>query len=152
MRCKMKRLIIMLAAVGFVLMAGAFVLTAVIAPTLAQTAIELESQPTSAFDMVMESRQTPIVQTSDTRWPVALAFLFVIGIVAVGAIFFMRGGSEMLRQWRLTFKNKRSRSASGAIPGMSQLSEAEWNLIQNARRAQNVPKLEANYETDNPTN
>jgi len=147
----MKRITITLSLIAAVMLSGFLLITAVIAPTLATTYAQVEAAPASAFDMVMKSRQTPVIQTQAVGggWSTVLAVLMVLAIVA-GIIYTVsKGGGEALRQWRLTFKKRHMPVTTAIQSDMSKISEAEWNLIQTARRAHGVPKLEAVNEQNN---
>ena len=146
----MRQLVLLLFSVAIVLGLGVLALVATIAPTMAETVSEMDTAPVSAVDLVFESRQTPVIapEASGGGWVTVLAVLLVL--VVVGAVLFAisRGGGELIRQWRLTFKKKQSRYPApyNVVPHMAQLTPQEVQLLTNARQAQQVPQMEVNHD------
>lgn len=73
---------------------------------------EHSQQPQSATNVILQSRQTPPVSPdNDNRTAWFGAGLLAVTLVLMGsALFTMRGGAELLRQWRLSRKRPSRRS------------------------------------------
>ena len=71
----------------------------------------------SATDIIMKSRQTP-AETADRSSAAWLgAGLLAIALVSMGAaVFVMRGGTDLLKQWRLAQKRPMHRRPVQPIP------------------------------------
>lgn len=89
--------------------------------------------PATATDAVLQSRTTPPVDRSTPDRTLAAWFgaglLALALVVLAAAIFAMRGGSELLRQWRLTRKRRQRRPYPPAdIPAISRPPNAPYLL------------------------
>lgn len=63
----------------------------------------MQSQPVGAAELALQSRQTPVI--ADQTRSFGGAGLLALALVAVGAmVFVMRGGTDLLKQWRLIRK------------------------------------------------
>jgi hypothetical protein len=104
------------------------------------TYAEIQAQPPSAAELALLSRQTPAqADTGHRTW--AGAGLLAILLVTVAAfVFVMRGGSDLLRQWRLARKRPSSRQASAPrIPGAPDYYAPPVEQLPRAPRVQELP-------------
>jgi hypothetical protein len=91
------------------------------------------AQPVSAAETIMISRQTSPVTTGNRNSGAWFgAGLLALVLVVIGAMLFtMRGGSELLRQWRLS--RKRSRQHQQPVPYLPELFGPDIPQIRSAR-------------------
>ncbi len=96
-------------AVGLILLVGSvmFVVALINVGNHAVDAVAHQAtQPDSATDLIMRSRETAPTEPANRRSSSWLgAGVLALGIVSIGAtVFLLRGGTEFLRQWRLMHK------------------------------------------------
>lgn len=106
---------------------------------------EQAARPASVADTIMTSRQTPPVN-SETRSTGAWfgAGLLALVMVVIGAMLFtMQGGSELLRQWRLTRKRPLRRQ-----PPIPFLSDTNLTEIPQARPVHTLPEVDDEQMVD----
>ncbi|MCP4423500.1 MAG: hypothetical protein GY803_03315 [Chloroflexi bacterium] len=77
----------------------------------------MTEQSPNATDIIMKSRQTPAHTADRLNMGWLGAGLLAIVLVSMGAVVFaMRGGSDLLKQWRLTFKKSTQRRPMPPLP------------------------------------
>ena len=91
------------------------------------------AQPVSAAETIMISRQTsPTTAGNRNSGAWFGAGLLALVLVVIGAMLFtMRGGSELLRQWRLS--RKRSRQHQQPVPYLPETFGPDIPQIRSAR-------------------
>lgn len=86
--------------------------TAMVGNRVVDVIADQAAQPESATDLIMRSRQTAVSAPPDTTHPtLAGAGLFAITLLMMGGVVFvMQGGTDLLKQWRLTQKRPKKQS------------------------------------------
>lgn len=106
---------------------------------------EQAQQPPSAADTILQSRQTPAVTPDDgSRVAWLGAGLLAVTLVVLGAVLFtMRGGAELLRQWRLARKRPSRRRQQTPYP-----PTVTWTEIPQARPVRYLPEVDDEQMVD----
>lgn len=100
----MQRILVLLLLGCGLLLAAAVLVMSQTADEAIDAYVTIQGQPSSAAELALQSRQTPPVAVERTRsW--AGAGLLALALVVVAAFLLaMRGGTDLLRQWRLVRK------------------------------------------------
>jgi len=132
-------------AIGLILLVGS-VLFVVALINVGNHAVDVVahqvSQPDSATDLIMRSRETAPVEPANSQSSSWLgAGLLALGVGVSGImIFLLRGGAEFLRQWRLVLKRPQHQHPS---PRWSPLGEVrvlpEWTDDMRVRPVRRLP-------------
>jgi hypothetical protein len=102
-------------------------------------------QPASATDTILQSRQTPPAAPENRSSALWLgAGLLAIALVLLGSVLFtMRGGSELMRQWRLM-----QRRSAHRPPPVRYMPEATWSELPSARPVPALPEVDDEQMVD----
>lgn len=111
------------------------------------TYAEIQAQPLSAAELALRSRQTPPAAEAGSRTWAGAGFLAIVLVVVGVLLFIMRGGSDLLRQWRLARKRP-SPSRQAAVPRIPETPEYGAPPVEPLPRAPRMQELPSWTESD----
>ncbi len=143
----MRRMIALLLLVCGLLLSAALFFISLSADQAIATYAEIQAQPPSAAELALRSRQTPPAAEAGSRTWAGAGFLALVLVVVGVLLFIMRGGSDLLRQWRLARKRP-SPSRQAAVPRIPQTPEYDAPPVETLPRAPRVKELPSWTESD----
>lgn len=135
----MKRLLALIGLLVVLLISGSLFFVSMAGEQAIIAYADIQSQPISAGELALQSRQTPAVQDDGRRTNAAVAMITVLVLVVLAILYVMRGGSEFLRQWRLA--RRRPQSRHQPMPQAPYLPTTISQPIDQLGRAQRPPRL-----------
>ena len=103
--------------------------------------VDVQSQPVGAAELALQSRQTPVI--ADQTRSFGGAGLLALALVAVGAmVFVMRGGTDLLKQWRLIRKRPSPphHQPMPYLPTLPDYPTPPLDTLPRAQRPQELPQ------------
>jgi uncharacterized integral membrane protein len=110
---------------------------------------EQASQPVSATELILRSRETAPVATQgsgDASW-FGAGLLALLVVVVGGLVFAMQGGSQLLRQWRLLRKRPSRRRNQPYVPDYIPYNN-NWPEIRNTPSVRYLPEVDDEQVVD----
>lgn len=110
---------------------------------------EQASQPVSATELILRSRETAPVATKDNSngsW-FGAGLLALLVVVIGGLVFVMQGGTQFLRQWRLLQKRPPRRRNRPYVPEYIPYNN-DWPQIRNTPSVRYLPEVDDEQVVD----
>ena len=110
---------------------------------------EQASQPVSATELILRSRETAPVapsNSSNASW-LGAGLLALLVVMIGGLVFVMQSGAQLLRQWRLVQKRPSRRRNRPYVPDYIPYNN-DWPQIRNTPSVRYLPEVDDEQVVD----